>query len=475
MNRSTLITIFAFLFFIFIYFFISNSLKNRDNFLNKITRPTYNKIKNSIPNSTKKFLKETIFVYENQRRLKKEIEENYQARLQRDKTKLLKMLEIYDHMAPLNFFKKGETNHSLGNTNLLAKKYTQPILKYLGPRTYFEYYNQNLFLINGTGNLMVTTLNQLKQNQFVFKKIDTNLLNVIGREYINNSREVIKHLLIVNDIIYISYVEKKENCYLNSILSSNLNLKKMEFKKFFSTNECQPSFTNQSGGRLSKYKNQQILFTIGDHKSSELREDLPQDMNSLVGKIIKINTENSQHKIVSVGHRNNQGIDYDENEDVIYLTEHGPQGGDEININVSADAEIKNYGWAVSSYGEHYGFPAKTDVLKEMYKRAPLNKSHIEYGYVEPIKYYTPAIAPTQIIKTEKFIKNDNKKTIYFSSLLGGTVYQLILNSDFSVHKENTISFKPERIRDMIYIEEIDKILLFLETTGSIVTLEKLN
>ena len=44
MNRSTLITIFAFLFFIFIYFFISNSLKNRDNFLNKITRPTYNKI-----------------------------------------------------------------------------------------------------------------------------------------------------------------------------------------------------------------------------------------------------------------------------------------------------------------------------------------------------------------------------------------------------------------------------------------------
>ena len=70
---------------------------------------------------------------------------------------------------------------------------------------------------------------------------------------------------------------------------------------------------------------------------------------------------------------------------------------------------------------------------------------------------------------------NDNKKTIYFSSLLGGTVYQLILNSDFSVHEENTISFKPERIRDMIYIEEIDKILLFLETTGSIVALEKLN
>ena len=38
-----------------------------------------------------------------------------------------------------------------------------------------------------------------------------------------------------------------------------------------------------------------------------------------------------------------------------------------------------------------------------MDKRAPLNKSHSEYGFIEPIKYFTPSIAPTQLIKTEKF------------------------------------------------------------------------
>ena len=49
----------------------------------------------------------------------------------------------------------------------------------------------------------------------------------------------------------------------------------------------------------------------------------------------------------------------DTKNNIIYSTDHGPQGGDEINIDTSPGENVKNYGWAISSYGEHYGFPEK--------------------------------------------------------------------------------------------------------------------
>ena len=66
-------------------------------------------------------------------------------------------------------------------------------------------------------------------------------------------------------------------------------------------------------------------------------------------------------------------------------------GGDEININISPDEEIENYGWAVSSYGEHYGYPDRDN--SKLYEIAPLNKSHKKYGFTEPLKFFNPSIA----------------------------------------------------------------------------------
>ena len=75
-------------------------------------------------------------------------------------------------------------------------------------------------------------------------------------------------------------------------------------------------------------------------------------------KIIKININNGEYKIISMGHRNPQGLYFDKDNNFILETEHGPRGGDEINlINIREfnNNKILNYGWAISSYGEHYG------------------------------------------------------------------------------------------------------------------------
>ena len=76
-----------------------------------------------------------------------------------------------------------------------------------------------------------------------------------------------------------------------------------------------------------------------------------------------------------MGHRNPQSLDYikNENNNFIISTEHGPDGGDEININnLSINENIKNFGWPISSYGYHYD--------KKDRENAPLYKSHSEYG-----------------------------------------------------------------------------------------------
>ena len=70
---------------------------------------------------------------------------------------------------------------------------------------------------------------------------------------------------------------------------------------------------------------------------------LAQDKDSPFGKIIKININTSNYEIVSKGHRNPQGLLYDKNNDLIVSTEHGPYGGDEINLNLNTK-KVKNFG-----------------------------------------------------------------------------------------------------------------------------------
>ena len=56
-----------------------------------------------------------------------------------------------------------------------------------------------------------------------------------------------------------------------------------------------------------------------------------------------------------MGHRNPQGLYFDKKNNFLLEAEHGPEGGDEINLIKFNQDAVPNYGWAISSYGEHYG------------------------------------------------------------------------------------------------------------------------
>ena len=115
----------------------------------------------------------------------------------------------------------------------------------------------------------------------------------------------------------------------------------------------------------------QPFFTTGDFRN----RPLAQNIDSNFGKILKINTQTKKTDIVSLGHRNPQGLYYSKKFDFILSTEHGPKGGDEININIKPFLKVKNFGWPISSYGDHYAKHYSQKILDE----APLNKSHKKF------------------------------------------------------------------------------------------------
>ena len=164
----------------------------------------------------------------------------------------------------------------------------------------------------------------------------------------------------------------------------------------------------QSGGVVEDFDEDHFLLTTGEFRF----RDHAQNNNSVFGKILLINKNNGDYKIISKGHRNAQGLFYDKENNIIVNTEHGPFGGDEVNINKNI-FQINNYGWPISSYGEHY----PNMVSKDAYDKAPLYKSHLKYGFIEPVKYFVPSIGISQILKVKNSFGYENKQNYFFSSM----------------------------------------------------------
>ena len=107
-----------------------------------------------------------------------------------------------------------------------------------------------------------------------------------------------------------------------------------------------------SGGRVLRLANNKVLFSTGDHKWNGLRgyPAVSQSDESTLGKILLVDLETKESKVFAKGLRNPQGLVMD-SAGRIWETEHGPRGGDELNL----IREGANYGWPYATYGTDYG------------------------------------------------------------------------------------------------------------------------
>ena len=360
-----------------------------------------------------------------------------------------------------------ESYVQLKNQNILRKYklnsgFYSGIQRFYPGSGYIDFYEKNFFVLSSRG--LLAFKRNLNDKDEKFKQIKNNINDFIGSEQFKKSNKFsIKDLLIFKEKIFISYTEEiKENCWSTSLLFGDINFENIKFEKLFSSKECVNSIknldnefqANQSGGRIAPFNNQFILLSTGDYRS----RFLAQNEKSIFGKLIKINLKNSEYKIISMGHRNPQGLYVDYKNKLILETEHGPKGGDEINlIQISKINKniVQNYGWPVVSDGEHYGDRNKNE---EKYRKYPLYKSHKKYGFISPLKSFVPSIGISEVTKI-----GENKFVV--SSLKDRSLYFFELNSNRELINLNKLKVF-ERIRDLKFKD--NNLYMFLEDTASI-------
>ena len=327
---------------------------------------------------------------------------------------------------------------------------------------YLEIVDDKVLVISGLGQTIYFDKKNINEKELKQKEISNNI-----NEYLDTKKYNligIRDLFYDDGYIYISLQHKDINGYTINIFRSELDFNRLEFKPFFITNEYWKTYNVFSGGRIESFDKNRILFSIGFAKNYQA----PQDKKSFLGKIISIDKLTKDFKIESYGHRNPQGLFYLKNKKIIINTEHGPFGGDEVNLNFIEDqTKDKNYGWPISSTGKPY--PNETEIFE---KNNWLIKSHKENGFLEPLKSYSPAIGISEVVS----LKENNIENLYVSSLRAGSIYILKMSEDFKkVINEERLFFKEQRIRDLKYDSEQDLFLAIFSYTPSIAVIKKIN
>jgi glucose/arabinose dehydrogenase len=194
--------------------------------------------------------------------------------------------------------------------------------------------------------------------------------------------------------------------------------------------------------RIAQGADGNLFVSLGDHFAP--RDDA-QSLANHIGKIVRIRPDGAvppdnpfvgkagaKPEIWSYGHRNPEGLAFNPADGKLWEQEHGPQGGDEINIIEKG----KNYGWPVIGYGIDYS-------------GARIHESTHKPGMQQPVWHWTPSIAPSGMA----FYTGDLFKSWQGSLFNGALKFQLLsrltLDGDRAVQEERLLQGLHERIRDV--------------------------
>ena len=340
------------------------------------------------------------------------------------------------------------------------------------PLGYIDTYQDRIILISYNGEIFYSNkINEIKKNKLILKKFD-----VTGYDfnfdpeddyYFRNIK--IRDILIDNDDLYITSngsqkVDEDNDFSEPQILKGkiNLNNSSIEFKTFYSFDEKIYNISDWShtGGRLIKYKDSSLLLSMPDHAMmGDLKKftDMVSSKDTIFGKVLLI--KDNESKTFSIGHRNPQGLFYDDKNDLIFETEHGPTGGDEINL----IKENNNYGWPISTYGAW--IPGLN-----------FSRFHKKNGFSEPLAYWWPAnCAISEITKVDSDFNKNWKGYTLINACLSGSQDQgeSLYRWKFDKKKEKLIKKAKyhigDRIRDLKYHNKEKVLIMLIENQKSLV------
>jgi glucose/arabinose dehydrogenase len=172
----------------------------------------------------------------------------------------------------------------------------------------------------------------------------------------------------------------------------------------------------------------------------------PQQMDSLMGKVLRIKTDGSvppdnpfaaragaRPEIFALGIRDDQGLAFHPGTGRLWTSEHGPRGGDEINV----IAKGRNYGFPVIGYGHDYN------------GRSINGDKTVQAGMEQPVYFWTPDIAPGGISFYMGRLLPEWRSSLFVAALAGKHLVRLVLDGERVVAEERLLTELDARIRDV--------------------------
>jgi glucose/arabinose dehydrogenase len=229
----------------------------------------------------------------------------------------------------------------------------------------------------------------------------------------------------MNKYVYVTYSEKITGSNFSYISLDRFKYENAQIssvENIFKTST--PSQRNGHFGSRISFSNEYLFLSVGEGSPSlggvDSQRQNAQDLSIDWGKIHRLNfdgtipadnpfynSDNSSKSIYSYGHRNPQGLMFDPYNLSIISTEHGPKGGDELNV-------IKkglNYGWPLVSYGINYN---GSDISGRTHE-----------GYEKPVFYWDPSIATSQAILLKDKSHRSWFKNILVAGLKSASIHRL--------------------------------------------------
>ena len=301
---------------------------------------------------------------------------------------------------------------------------------------------------------------------------NVNLYSILGISKSNKANQLplVMDLHVVGDKLFSSIVKldnsKCERLYLYET--------KISKKTFADTNAvfktpCIKDHTNAQmwGGRMTNSQTK-LYLSVGEQrydrsgfpKQDKSSRKLLRDQNSVFGSVLEFDLKTQNITIFSKGHRNAQGLYFDPESLNLLESEHGPFGGDEVNMLVKNG----NYGWPFGSFGKPYPkkYPSGKSEINESKNPSigvdlALRKfgavSGSQSGFNKPLFSWSPGVGPGNLVMVSSHSKLIEWRRNIIIALMGqGTIHRLILENGAVIHDEKIDIGK--RIRDFVLTED---------------------
>lgn len=193
------------------------------------------------------------------------------------------------------------------------------------------------------------------------------------------------------DWIYFTYSKNVNGKGATTLSRAKLKNNQLHQWQYLLVTKSTSNTSRHFGSRIAFDEQGYIYFSVGDRGVRKSAQNLKNHAGTIIrlkpdGDIPEdnpfVNNNAALDEIWSYGHRNPQGLVWDNDNKRLWTIEHGPRGGDEINLVEKA----KNYGWPVISFGKEYWGPLA------------VGEGTHRKGMQQPVKVYTPSIAPGSLL-----------------------------------------------------------------------------